>query len=86
MKVVFHKNFKKQYKKLRVSEQKRRNERIMLFIENPRHPILNNHVLGGEYKNYRSINITEDIGAIYELIDKNDVLFITVDTHTNLYS
>lgn len=86
MKVVFHKNFKKQYKKLRLSEQKICNDRIMLFMENSRHPVLNNHSLGGEYKNYKSINITGDLRALYQLIDNNTALFIIIDTHSNLYS
>ncbi len=85
MKVIFHKNFKKQYKKLRPGEQKNFIERIALFAENHQHSILNNHALRGEYKNYRSVNITGDIRALYELIDEDTALFIIVDTHSNLY-
>lgn len=86
MEVIFHKNFRKQYKKLRVSERKKCDERIMLFIKNPRHPVLNDHSLGGHYKNYRSISITGDLRAVYEAVAENTAFFITIDTHSNLYS
>lgn len=86
MNVLFHKNFKKQYKKLRFNEQGHCDERIALFVRDPYHPVLNNHSLGGEYKNFKSINITGDLRALFELADKDTVLFITIDTHSNLYS
>ena len=86
MNIVFHKNFKQQYKKLRASEKKKCDERIALFIQDPRHPVLNNHAIGGQYKNYRSINITGDLRAFYEVADQDTALFIIIDTHSHLYS
>ncbi len=85
MNVHFSKNFLKQYKKLRAI-QKKIDERLVLFRRNPHDSILNNHALGGEYKGYRSINITGDFRAIYEPFDHHTAFFITVDTHSNLYS
>ena len=86
MEVIFHKNFKKQYKKLRSEGRIKCDERIALFMKNHNHPILNNHSLGGKYKKYKSINISGDLRAIYDLVAKNTALFILVDTHSNLYS
>ena len=86
MDVIFHKNFKRNYKKLQPSERKKCDERITLFMKEPHHPVLDNHLLGGKYKGYRSINITGDLRAIYELVADNISLFIIVDTHSNLYS
>ncbi len=85
MKIRFSKNFLKQYKKSRAI-QKKIDERLVLFRQDPHDPILNNHALGGEYKGYRSINITGDFRALYEPIDSHTAFFITVDTHSNLYS
>ena len=82
--VQFSKKFRKQYKKLRAI-QKNIDERLVLFQQDPHDPILNNHSLAGEYKGYRSINITGDFRALYEPIDTNTAFFITVDTHSNLY-
>lgn len=86
MRIFIHKNFEKKYKKLQVTEKNQFKERRDLFIVNPFHPILNNHLLMGKYKGYRSINITGDLRLIYKHIDNDTVLFIEIDTHSNLYS
>lgn len=86
MELRFHKNFKKQYNKLRKSDRKKFDERIVLFIQNPFNPLLHNHALHGDYKIYRSIDITGDIRAHYELVAEDVVMFITIGTHSDLYS
>lgn len=85
MKIIFHSNFDKQYKKLRKNEQKRVKEKLDLFLSDEFNPILNNHPLKGGYQNYRSINITGDLRAIYKLQDADVRIFVAVDTHSNLY-
>jgi len=86
VKIVFHRNFKQQYKKLRTSEKEKCDERVALFMQDQRHPALNNHALSGRFKNYRSINITGDLRAFYEITAQDTTLFIIIDTHSNLYS
>ena len=84
MRIILHRNFKKQYKKLRDEERRRFRERINLFLKTPFHPLLNNHSLRGEYRSYRSINAGGDLRVIYQEIDSHTVHFI-IDTHSNLY-
>lgn len=84
MKIFFHKNFIKQYKKLKVGEKEKYNKRLLLFNANPFHPILNNHALYGKYLGHRSINITGDLRALYK-IKNSSVIFYIIDTHSNLY-
>ncbi len=86
MKIAVHKNFEKQYKKLNQKAKEKFKEKRNIFLENPFHPILNNHELHGKYKGCRSIKITADLRVIYEIIKKNIVLFLTIDSHSNLYS
>jgi len=86
MRVLFHKTFEKQYKSLRSAEKKKFLERIKTFVTDPFAPVLNNHPLKGKYQGYRSINITGDVRAIYELIGEATAYFVAVDTHSNLYS
>ncbi len=86
MKIAVHKNFEKQYKKLNQKTKEKFKEKRNIFLENPFHPILNNHELHGKYKGRRSIKITADLRVIYEIIKKNVVLFLTIDSHSNLYS
>jgi addiction module RelE/StbE family toxin len=85
MKIVLHKGFKKQYNKLRESEKKKFKARRNLFLQNQFHSLLNNHALLGEYKGYRSINVSGDLRVVYELVGKDVVYFITIDSHRNLY-
>jgi len=78
---TFAKRFEKLPKKIQGQFRKRRD----LFIENPFHPLLDNHPLHGEYAGYRSINITGDYRAIYEPIKSDIAFFIKIDTHSELY-
>lgn len=85
MKIRFHKNFENQYKKLKAGEKRKTQERLELFLKDQFHPILNNHPSKGKYLDYRSINITGDLRAIYKFIDNDNVIFVAIDTHSNLY-
>ena len=60
-------------------------KQIDFFVENPFHPILNNHRLLGKYKGFRSINVTGDLRIIFEELDDKKVVFHIIDTHSNLY-
>ncbi len=75
MRALFHKDFKKRYKKLRA-----------IFLENPFDSLLNNHPLQGKYEGFRSINVGGDLRAIYEMAEKDVAYFIAIDTHSKLYS
>jgi len=86
MKIHFHKNFEKQYKKLKKREREKTRERLELFLEDSFHPLLNNHSLKGKYTDYRSINITGDLRAIYKYISRDECIFVIIDAHSNLYS
>ncbi len=83
--IRFHKNFEKQYGKLSKKDKKKVKERIGIFMEDPYNPILNNHSLKGKYTDYRSINITGDLRAIYKFLSEDECIFICIDIHSNLY-
>lgn len=72
--------YKKQTKKV----QERFMSQIEVFINDPFDPVLNNHALRGELVPYRSINITGDIRAWYQIDDKN-VVFLKIGSHSELY-
>ncbi|MFH1968315.1 MAG: type II toxin-antitoxin system mRNA interferase toxin, RelE/StbE family [bacterium] len=86
MKIRFHKNFNKQYKKLKQAQREKTQERFVLFLEDPFSLILANHPLKGKYTGYRSINITGDLRAVYKFISEQECIFVAIDTHSNLYS
>lgn len=84
MRAFLHKRFKKQLKKYPFLALQAE-ERIILFVTDPFHPILNNHPPTGKWTGYRSINITGDYRAVYRLIENDDAFFVDLDSHSNLY-
>ena len=85
MKIILHRNFEKKFTKLHPKLKEQFKERRNIFLENPFHPILNNHSLTGDRIGQWSINITGDWRAIYVFKDRNMIVFIDIDTHSNLY-
>ncbi|MBI2633634.1 MAG: type II toxin-antitoxin system mRNA interferase toxin, RelE/StbE family [Parcubacteria group bacterium] len=86
MKIIFHNNFEKQYKKLKKNQQDKFKERIAIFREDPFASLLGNHPLKGRYTGYRSISISGDLRAIYKTLSHDIFLFVTIDKHSKLYS
>lgn len=82
--VAYSKAFIKQAKKLSPDLRTKLQYRIKLFSDNPLHPSLRNHSLKGKYHNYRSIDITGNIRALY-IQKSNEAIFDTVGTHSQLY-
>lgn len=84
MTISYTKTFVKQAKKLSPNVRQQLQKRLVLFSNNPLNPILRNHPLRGKYKDYRSINITGDVRALYLQIDDR-AIFDAVGTHSQLY-
>ena len=79
MKVNYTKTFAKHYDKADAKIQKAFKERIKLFQKDPLNPLLRNHLLKGNYKGYRSINITGDWRALYSEIQNDTDIIITFE-------
>lgn len=82
--IVFHKDFKKKYRKLSPKIVEKLDDRLKLFSADEFNPLLNNHALKGKWLGYRSINVSGDIGAIFKR-DSESALFVAIDNHSNLY-
>ena len=82
----FHKNFERQYQKLNKKRQEKVKRCLGVFLENPFYSSLNNHPLRGKYLDYRSIDITGDLRAIYKSMSENECIFVVLGTHSELYS
>lgn len=83
--VVTSKSFKKSFQKKDSRIQKQALLRIRLFREDPFNRVLNNHSLGGEYVDKRSINVTGDFRIIFYYVDENTVCLVDIGTHAELY-
>lgn len=86
MEVAYSKNFKKYFAKLQKKVQEQFFQRLSLYLENPQHPLLRVHSLGGEYLGYQSFNVTADVRAIFTIRNNGTVLYVdTIGTHSQLY-
>lgn len=86
MKLKFSKKFKKQYDKSDAKIRSVFEKRLQMFMKDQFDSQLNNHQLAGNFKGYRSINITGDWRAIYSQSEEDEVLiFEMLGTHSQLY-
>lgn len=88
MKIELHPNFKKYYKKrIATNPQlvKKTLERIELFQQNPKSPILRSHKLLGKKNVYWAFSVTGDIRIVYFRISQDHVIFLDIGTHSQVY-
>lgn len=86
MKIERHKNFKKQYQKLPIKHRMRVDSALVMFMENPMHPLLRNHLLTGKLKGLRSISVGFDLRIVFQERDNFVyVLLIAVGSHAQVY-
>lgn len=85
MKIDYSKKFIKQYHKQPAKVQTQFQKILLTFMNNPLDKSLRNHSLSGNYKDYRSINVTGDVRAIYKEVDDTIILFAFIGSHSQLY-
>ena len=87
MKVHYHNNFIKSYKKRilhSVVLDNKFKERLKMLIENSQSSVLKDHILKGARIGYRAFSITGDIRVIYEKVD-DGILLHDIGTHNQVY-
>lgn len=77
--------FNKRHQRLSKEMRERVDVRLLLFVQNPHDPLLDNHLLKGKHAGLRSINISGDLRAIYQPVSADAVYFIDLGTHHELY-
>jgi len=80
MNIVFHKSFKKALNKQPKNIHDKFFECLDIFVEDQFSYQLNNHALGGDFKGWRSINLTGDVRVQYREINQSIVL-LDIGTH-----
>jgi addiction module RelE/StbE family toxin len=86
MKIIFTKRFEKQYESASRQIQNKFGERLNMFLKNEYDTVLNNHILKGELRGHRSINITGDWRAIFKESKNGEyVCFVLLGRHSELY-
>ena len=87
MKILYHRNFVKNYKKRIASNSKLVSKfklQLEILLENPSNSVLKNHRLIGQMVEYRSFSVTGDIRVIYRLKGKN-ILLYDIGSHNQVY-
>ena len=85
MKARFGRRFEKQFVKLSPRVQKRFAQRLETWLADPFDPRLRNHQLRGRFEGYRSIDVTGDYRAVYQVVSKQTGEFVAIGTHSQLY-
>lgn len=88
MEIEFSARFRKQYKRANEKIKNAFRQRLKLFKQDPYSPLLKNHPLTGNYKEYRSVNITGDWRALYREHKEEEkiiIIFQMLGTHSQLY-
>ena len=88
MKILYHKSFKKSYKKRFLHNKKVVDVislRIQLFSINPNDLKLRTHTLLGSRKGFYSFSVTGDIRIIFYYDQNNDAVLIDIGTHNQVY-
>ncbi len=86
MKVIFKKDFIKQYGKLQKHQKKKVDATIDIFENNPFDIHLKNHPLSGDLEGRRSISVSFDLRIIFtEEGGYITVTMLQVGTHNQVY-
>jgi len=86
MKIVYHKRFEKQYKKLIDKDKEKANKALEIFINNPNDTKLNNHCLKGSLIGKKAISAAPNLRLIFEEFDDYAlVIFLDLGKHNRVY-
>ena len=83
--IIVHRQFVKQFRKLPSSVQKAFQSRRDLFLEDPSNPLLKVHTLHGSFHGHQSFNVNADIRVIFKEINHDTYLFTAIGSHSELY-
>jgi len=86
MTIKYSKQFRKQFKKMSMKDQQQFWIKLEWFKEDAFDSRLRNHELKGKLRGFRSIDIKNDLRAIYEIIDGEIYLYQMIGTHAQLYN
>lgn len=88
MNITLHNRFKKAYKN-RIAQRKelisKTEKRVAMFREDPKNPVLKDHALSGTKRGLRTFSVTGDIRIVYLPVSDNEVSFLDIGTHNQVY-
>ncbi len=86
MKIIFHREFDKSFKRLSARHQAKTLEVIKRFTVSPYDPSLKNHALSGRMQGRRSISVTGDFRIIFEEVETGIlIIMLDIGSHEQVY-
>lgn len=87
MRIKYHKDFAKNYKK-RIDRNPKQiaqfQKQPIKFVQNPKDPTLRDHKLVGVKNTFRAFSVTGDIRVVYK-IDGREIWLYDVGSHNQVY-
>jgi addiction module RelE/StbE family toxin len=87
MLIRYHSQFRKHYKK-RIAPypdlKQKFAQRVELFLDNSKHPLLKDHSLVGQKKMLRAFWVTGDVRVVYK-IEEQILYLYDIGTHNQVY-
>jgi addiction module RelE/StbE family toxin len=87
MKIKYHKEFVKNYKKRIESHPKlvkKFKEQLEKFIDNPSEPSVRDHKLIGKKQDFRAFSVTGDIRVVYKIVS-GELWLYDIGSHNQIY-
>lgn len=88
MQIKLNRKFEKSYKRRIASNLKlviQTEERIKLFTADSKNSLLKDHELTGAKRELRAFSVTGDISIVYMPISDNEVEFLDIGSHNQVY-
>lgn len=80
-KILYSSRFKKNFSYLPLRIQELACKKDKLFRENPFHPALKTHKLGGEFKGTSAYSVNRDYRVHFYFVYDNAVVYVNIGTH-----
>jgi mRNA interferase YafQ len=88
IKLVWHKSFIRAFKKAGRKNPEIKNklqEALVLFVNDPYHPILGTHKLSGKLKGHHAFGLGYDFRVVFTFIEQEEVALISIGRHEEVY-
>ncbi len=85
--IRLHHHFEKSYKRRASNNPKlveKTRQRLELFKEDAKNPILEDHPIKGDKRHFRSFSVTRDLRIVYKIIG-DEVWLYNIGTHNQVY-
>lgn len=85
MKILLSSEFKEFFSCMDKRTQKRADKQILIFKNNPFHPSLHTEKLSPKWKGMWSFRVDLKYRVVFEFINENNILFLTIGPHDWVY-